>query len=108
MQNEQTAYIYIMASKSGTLYIGVTNDIERRVYEHKTGLNEGFTKKYQCKRLVYFEEIGDISEAIALEKKIKGWSRWKKSILSIPKIQRGLTWHERGTTRNEPGASRPS
>jgi putative endonuclease len=81
MNNDQTAYVYIMASASGTLYIGVTNDLERRVCEHKTGLNEGFTKKYQCHKLVYSQEIGDISEAIALEKKIKGCSRWKKECL---------------------------
>jgi len=78
---ERTAYIYIMASKSGTLYIGVTNDIERRVFEHKDGLCKGFTKKYSCNKLVYFEEIGDICEAILKEKILKGWSRKKKENL---------------------------
>lgn len=75
MQNEHTSHVYIMASKSGTIYVGVTNNIERRVYEHKTGFNEGFTKKYACKKLVYYEEFGDIGEAILREKEIKGWSR---------------------------------
>jgi putative endonuclease len=78
---ENSAYVYIMASKSGTLYTGVTNNIERRVLEHKEGLNEGFTKKYHCHKLVYFEEIGDIGEAILREKRIKGWSRSKKANL---------------------------
>lgn len=81
MQNEQTSYAYIMASKSGTIYVGATNDIERRVHEHKTGFNEGFTKKYSCKKLVCYEEFGDIGEAILREKQIKGWSRWKKERL---------------------------
>lgn len=79
--NESNAYIYIMASESGTLYVGVTNSIERRVFEHKEGLNEGFTKKYKCHKLVYFEEIGDIGEAILREKQIKGLSRKKKESL---------------------------
>lgn len=70
-----------MANKRGTIYTGITNDIERRVFEHKMELHEGFTKKYQCKKLVYFKEIGDICEAITLEKKIKGWSRKKKEDL---------------------------
>jgi putative endonuclease len=74
-------FTYIMASKSGTLYTGVTNNIERRVFEHKTGLNEGFTKKYGCKKLVYFEEFESIVDAIRREKQIKGWARRKKEAL---------------------------
>lgn len=81
MKYERTAYVYIMASISGTIYVGMTNDIERRVFEHKVGLNEGFTKKYKCKKLVYYFEVGEIVEAIALEKRIKGWSRKKKEDL---------------------------
>lgn len=82
MRDQRTAYVYIMASQSGTLYTGVTNDIVRRVHEHKTGLNpKSFTSQYQCKKLVYFVEIGDIGEAITFEKKIKGWKRCKKQRL---------------------------
>lgn len=79
--NDKTAFVYIMSSQSGTLYVGITNDLVRRVLEHKHGVNEGFTKKYHCHKLVYFEEIGDICAAIALEKKLKGWSRKKKEAL---------------------------
>lgn len=71
-------YVYIMTNRSGTLYIGVTNDLLRRVYEHKNKLIPGFTTKYNIDRLVYFESTGDIESAIAYEKKIKGWIRSKK------------------------------
>lgn len=81
-------YVYIMASMSGTLYIGVTNNIERRVREHKTGKNEGFTKKYNCHRLVYCEYFTSILEAIAREKQLKRWNRIKKENL-IKKMNPG-------------------
>jgi putative endonuclease len=71
-------YVYILTSNSGTLYTGVTNDLERRVYEHKHKLAKGFTKKYDITRLVYYEETGDIDSAIAREKQIKSWRRSKK------------------------------
>ncbi|MBI5096880.1 MAG: GIY-YIG nuclease family protein [Nitrospirae bacterium] len=74
-------YVYIMTNKSRTLYTGVTNNLERRVYEHKQKLVPGFTAKYNITRLVYFEETGDIQEAIAREKQIKGWLRTKKIAL---------------------------
>lgn len=74
-------HVYIMSSKSRTLYIGVTNDLIRRVYEHKNKLISGFSSKYYVDRLVYFEESGDISAAISREKQIKGWVRAKKIIL---------------------------
>ncbi|HEX9596994.1 MAG TPA: GIY-YIG nuclease family protein, partial [Anaerolineales bacterium] len=74
-------YVYMMASHSGTLYVGVTNDLERRVLEHKQGLSPGFTKKYEVTRLLYFEEFGDIYEAIEREKEIKRWRRAKKIAL---------------------------
>jgi len=74
-------YVYILTSDSGTLYTGVTNDLERRVYEHKNKLVEGFTKKYNVNRLVYFEETGDIDSAISREKQIKSWRRNKKITL---------------------------
>ncbi len=72
-------YVYIMASKRyGTLYIGVTNNINRRVYEHKQGLADGFTKKYGVHTLVYCEETADIQAAIAREKTLKKWYRRQK------------------------------
>ncbi len=71
-------YVYILASETGTLYIGVTNDLLRRIYEHKCGLIEGFTKKYSVTRLVYYEETTDINEAITREKQIKTWRRSRK------------------------------
>ncbi|MFA6588285.1 MAG: GIY-YIG nuclease family protein [Patescibacteria group bacterium] len=71
-------YVYMMASKSGVLYIGVTNSLIHRVLEHKNGLVEGFTKKYKCQKLVYYEETDDISAAIAREKQLKKWRREKK------------------------------
>jgi len=74
-------YVYIMTNKSGTLYTGVTNNLERRVFEHKNRLVDGFTKKYNITKLVYFEETSDISAAIYREKQIKGWARQKKIAL---------------------------
>lgn len=71
-------YVYIMSSFRKILYIGVTNNLKRRVYEHQSGLVQGFTKKYQIKYLVYFEEYNDVNQAIAREKILKGWSRKKK------------------------------
>ena len=71
-------YVYILTNNSGTLYTGVTNNLERRVYEHKNKFIDGFTKKYDLTRLVYFEEASDINSAISREKEIKGWLRKKK------------------------------
>jgi len=70
-----------MTNKSGTLYTGVTNNLEKRVYEHKHHLVNGFTKKYRIDKLVYFEETNDINVAISREKQIKGWLRKKKIAL---------------------------
>ncbi|PHV63885.1 endonuclease [Cyanobacterium aponinum IPPAS B-1201] len=70
-----------MTNKSKTLYTGMTNDLLRRVYEHKHKLVEGFTKKYNITKLVFFDQTSDVNEAIALEKKIKGWNRAKKIAL---------------------------
>jgi putative endonuclease len=70
-----------MTNRSGTLYVGVTNDLARRVSEHKDRLNPGFTARYNLDRLVYFEETGDVEEAIAREKQIKGQLRAKKLAL---------------------------
>ncbi|MDZ7623823.1 MAG: GIY-YIG nuclease family protein [Ignavibacteriaceae bacterium] len=76
-------FLYIMASKkNGTLYIGVTNNLVRRVYEHKEGLVEGFTKKYNVKILVYYEVFKDVYEAIKREKAMKKWLRkWKIELI---------------------------
>jgi putative endonuclease len=74
-------YVYIMTNRSKTLYTGVTNDLMRRVYEHKNKMVEGFTKKYKITKLVYFEETNDVQSAIAREKQIKGWLRSKKIAL---------------------------
>ncbi len=74
-------YVYITTNKSRTLYTGVTNDLERRVYEHKKKVVPGFTTKYNITRLVYFEVTEDIGAAIAREKQIKGWLRSKKIAL---------------------------
>ncbi len=80
MKTGHTYYVYILASKiRGTLYIGVTNDLERRVYEHKTGVKKGFTQKYGVSRLMYFEVFQDVNEAITdwkitlIEKENKKW-----------------------------------
>ena len=77
----RTYYVYIMASRSKTLYIGVTNDLERRVREHQTDTHEGFTQKYNVNRLICYEESNDVQAAIAREKELKGWRRSKKLAL---------------------------
>jgi putative endonuclease len=74
-------YVYIMASKSRVPYVGVTNDIWRRVWEHKNDITPGFTSKYRIHRLVYFESFQYVGNAIAREKRIKGWLREKKVAL---------------------------
>jgi putative endonuclease len=74
-------FVYILASKSGVLYTGVTNDLARRMVEHRHKMVEGFTKVYNVTRLVHFESFGDIRAAIAREKRIKGWLRIKKIAL---------------------------
>ena len=79
----KTYYIYILASKrNGTLYIGITNDLTRRIFEHKTGLINGFTKKYSVNKLVYFESTNDVNAAILREKRLKKWKRqWKIELI---------------------------
>ena len=76
-------YVYILASApNGVFYVGVTNDLVRRVYEHRNGLVPGFTKKYSVKRLIYFERYDDIQAAIQREHNIKHWSRtWKVRLI---------------------------
>jgi putative endonuclease len=76
-------FIYIMTNRSKTLYIGVTNNLMRRVREHKTGEGSGFTAKYKLDRLVYYERFEDIRNAIEREKRIKGWLRIQKIALVV-------------------------
>ena len=74
--------VYILTNWSGkVMYIGVTNDLQRRLYEHRHQLADGFTKRYNIHKLVYFEQTGDVRAAIAREKQLKGWSREKKNAL---------------------------
>jgi putative endonuclease len=79
-------YVYILASRiGGTLYIGVTNDLVRRVDEHRLELTKGFTKKYGVHKLVYFEQFDDIENAISREKRLKKWNRaWKIRLIEEP------------------------
>ena len=75
-------YVYILTNDNNTvMYIGITNNIRRRVYEHKTGVFEGFTKKYRVHKLVYCEKCHNVNDAIAREKQLKNWSRTKKNAL---------------------------
>jgi putative endonuclease len=78
---QKNYYVYIVASISRVLYIGITNDLIRRVYEHKQGIVAGFTKSYCVNRLVYFEETSDVRAAIEREKQLKGWKRERKIAL---------------------------
>ncbi len=78
-------YVYLLTNKNDkVMYIGVTNNLERRVYEHKTKMIPGFTEKYNVNKLVYFEETHDVRAAIAREKEIKKWRREKKNNLVVP------------------------
>lgn len=77
----QQFYVYIMSNHSKTLYTGITNDLQRRVYEHKNKLIDGFTKKYKLTKLVHYEQYTNSIDAIKREKQIKGWLRKKKIIL---------------------------
>ena len=92
MARDHTYFLYILASrKNGTLYVGVTNDLLRRVQEHRQGLVPGFTKKYVVKLLVYYEVFGDITEAIAREKRVKRWlRRWKLDLIE----QQNPNWQD--------------
>jgi putative endonuclease len=78
---ERSFFTYIMASRSHTLYIGATCDLQRRVFEHKWKEHDGFTARYNCDRLVWFERHGDVRNAIGREKILKGWLRKRKIAL---------------------------
>ncbi|HNZ86205.1 MAG TPA: GIY-YIG nuclease family protein [bacterium] len=83
MKYEKEYFVYILASyRNGTLYIGLTNNLIRRVSEHKSGIIKGFTKKYNIKMLVYYESTNDIFSAITREKQMKKWNRkWKLELI---------------------------
>ena len=79
--HDRCYFTYIMASRSHTLYVGVTGSLQRRVFEHKRKEHGGFTARYNCDRLVWFEMHQDVQQAIAREKELKGWRRSKKIAL---------------------------
>lgn len=86
------AYVYIMANKyNTTLYIGMTNDLQRRVGEHKAHVNKGFSDRYNCEKLVYFEGLESIDAAISREKELKNWKReWKNNLVK----EENPDWHD--------------
>ena len=88
---ERTYYTYIMASRSHTLYIGMTSDLRRRVFQHKWREKDGFTARYNCDRLVWFQSFGEVSYAIQREKELKGWRRDRKIALIE---QTNPTWQD--------------
>jgi len=79
--HEGSYFTYVMASRSRTLYVGVTGNLQKRVFEHKWKEHDGFTARYNCDRLVWFERYQDVQRAIAREKELKGWRRAKKIAL---------------------------
>jgi putative endonuclease len=83
MRERRLYYVYILASqKNGTLYIGITNSLIRRIGEHKEGLVDGFTKKYKVNKLMYYEIYGEVGAAIYREKRLKDWKRkWKLELI---------------------------
>jgi len=91
MKQDKRFHVYLLASRSRTLYVGMTSDLVRRVYQHKSKLLPGFTSKYNIHRLVHFEEFGNVESAICREKEIKGWSRAKKVALIE---QNNPTWED--------------
>ena len=92
MKEEKYYYVYILASKrNGTLYIGVTSNLADRVYKHKQGIYDGFTKKYKVNKLVYYEVYNDVRDAINREKQLKNWRRkWKIELIE----QKNTTWRD--------------
>lgn len=78
MTGNRQFYVYILTNKTGTLYVGITNNIKKRIHQHKRKAADGFTSKYNIDRLLYYENFSDAYSAIAREKTIKGWVRNKK------------------------------
>jgi putative endonuclease len=102
---EKAGYVYIMANgKNGTIYTGVTSDLVKRAYEHREGLAAGFTKRYGCKRLVWFEPFDDIQQARQRELQMKEWKRaWK-----VKRIEdANLDWADLYPTLFDPGCAGP-
>jgi putative endonuclease len=94
MANDKHYYVYLVTNwNNKVMYVGVTNDLERRMYEHKNKLVTGFTEKYNVQKLVYFEETGDVNAALAREKEIKRWRREKKNNLVL---QTNPEWRDLG------------
>jgi putative endonuclease len=92
MLREHRYYVYLLTNwNDKVMYVGMTNDLLRRVYEHKTKAVKGFTEKYNVHKLVYFEETSNVNAAIAREKEIKKWRREKKNALVI---QANPTWRD--------------
>ncbi len=92
MAEERTYFVYIITNQPhGTLYVGITNSLNRRIWQHKTGEYEGFSKQYGLKRLVHHEDFRDVRDAIAREKQIKGWTRTKKVTLIA---ELNPLWHD--------------
>ena len=106
MRDQKTYFVYIMTNRSKTLYTGVTNNLLRRVREHKMGTGSRFSAKYKLDRLAYFERFEDLHNAIEREKRIKGWLRVKKIalIVSVNPAWRDLSqeWYERHQFHPQP------
>jgi putative endonuclease len=92
-------YTYIMGSPTGTLYVGVTSDLYERTLKHRAGTYEGFSARYNCTRLLYYEAFDDIRRAIAREKQLKGWRRKRSSISSAPQTPNSKTSPKPGGRR---------
>jgi putative endonuclease len=90
-RRERWYFVYIVTNRSKTLYVGVTGNLRKRIYEHKTGAFDGFTKRYKIDRLVYWEEFKSVRHAISREKQLKGWKRIKKIELIVSK---NPTWKD--------------
>lgn len=88
---EKWYYVYIMTNRSRTLYIGITSKLKERVFQHRTGVFEGFTSKYKMDRLLYWEKYKSVHKAIAREKQLKGWRRVKKIQLIVTM---NATWQD--------------
>lgn len=83
VRDQRYYFMYMMSNRSKTIYTGITNGLRKRVFQHKLGVNEGFTQKYKVDRLVYYETFVNVLNAIAREKQIKGWLRIKKIELIV-------------------------
>ena len=105
MGMEKAGYVYIMANrKNGTIYVGVTSDLAKRIYEHREGLVAGFTKRHGCKLLVWFESFEDIQQARQRELQMKEWKRaWKIRLIE----QRNLDWNDLYPTLFDVGFADP-